>query len=166
MRHYVRMLPLIKRHGVPKKIAFDMRRSVVATLDECGVDVCCEVHICFTDNDGIRRINSDHRGMNRVTDVLSFPMLDLFPGDEISPEECDVNPETGAVFLGDIVVSATRAREQAELFGHSLEREMVYLTVHSVLHLLGYDHETEEEDAQMREVATKVVEKLNFKLME
>lgn len=109
-----------------------------------------EVSVSFTDNEGIREINREQRGIDRATDVLSFPMLDLAPGKQpiIGPE--DLDPETGRVYLGDIVISLERAAEQAREFGHSIERETAFLAVHSLMHLLGYDHMTEEEKRLMR----------------
>ena len=90
----------------------------------------------FTDNEGIREINREYRGIDRATDVLSFPMLEF--NDDI--EDAEYETENGLVMLGDIVISIERAREQAEEFGHSLRRELAFLTAHSMLHLLGYDH--------------------------
>lgn len=99
-----------------------------------------EVSVSFVDNAQIRELNAEYRNKDTATDVLSFPL-----GDD---ESFDVNEETGAILLGDIVISVERAMEQASEYGHSLEREIGWLTVHSMLHLLGYDHETCEEDAK------------------
>ncbi len=109
-----------------------------------------EVAVCFASNEEIRRINREQRGIDKVTDVLSFPMLQLTPGEKplIGPEDRD--PETGRVYLGDIVISLERAEEQAAEFGHTLERETAFLAVHSLMHLLGYDHITEMERRLMR----------------
>lgn len=119
-----------------------------AEMEELPFDA--EVSVSFTDNEGIRRLNREQRGINRATDVLSFPMLELTPGvlAQIGPE--DLDPETGRVYLGDIVISLERAAQQAEEFGHSLERETAFLAVHSLLHLLGYDHMNDEERQLMR----------------
>ena len=102
--------------------------------EECNFDA--EISFTFTDNEGIREINRDYRNIDRPTDVLSFPML------EFCDDETDVEYETenGLVLLGDIVISIERAKEQAQEFGHSLRRELAFLTAHSMLHLLGYDH--------------------------
>ena len=107
-----------------------VKKAVEAALSYEGWEYDCEVSITFTDNESIRELNREYRDIDRPTDVLSFPMDD--EGD-------------GSV-LGDIVISLERAMEQAEEYGHSLEREISFLTVHSCLHLLGYDHETGEED--------------------
>lgn len=107
-----------------------VRRAVEATLGYEGVSYSCEVSVTFVDNERIRELNSEYRNIDRETDVLSFPTGDTGEG----------------VTLGDVVISLEKAKAQAEEYGHSLEREIAFLTVHSVLHLLGYDHETGEED--------------------
>lgn len=115
-----------------------VRRSVSTALEYEGVDYDCEVSVTFTDNDGIKELNKSYRNKDRATDVLSFPMYDFRTGE--AP-----NPGFPAE-LGDIVISLERADEQAKEFGHTLKREVSFLTVHSVLHLLGYDHELSDED--------------------
>lgn len=107
--------------------------------EECNFDA--EISLTFTDNEGIREINSEYRGIDRATDVLSFPMLE-FDGDET---EAEYETENGLVMLGDIVISVERAREQAMELNHSLRRELAFLTAHSMLHLLGYDHVDDPE---------------------
>ncbi len=124
-------------------------RAALTVLACQGVNVPCEVDVLLTDDGGIREINFEQRGLDEPTDVLSFPMFDLTPGCPPGPENAD--PETGRVPLGDIVLSVERAEAQAAEYGHSAERETAYLTVHSVLHLLGYDHTDErEQKAKMR----------------
>jgi len=127
-----------------------VKQCVNAALGAQGVGVPCEVNILFTDDAGIRRINLDQRGIDAPTDVLSFPMFSFTPG-AFSAETIPVDPDTNLLPLGDIAISLERARAQAEEYGHSAEREVAYLTVHSVLHLLGYDHGSEEDRARMRE---------------
>lgn len=125
-------------------------RVIPAALEAEGVDVPCEVDVLLTDDAGIHAVNRDMRRVDAPTDVLSFPMFDLKPGDKPSADDAD--PATGLVPLGDMCISLERARAQAEEFGHSVEREVAYLAVHSVLHLLGYDHLDEGQmKAQMRE---------------
>ena len=127
-----------------------LRRVIPAVLDAERVPFACEVDVLFTDDAGIHAINLEQRGVDRPTDVLSFPMFDLEPGQHL--EDGEEDPETGLVPLGDMCISLERAAAQAEEFGHSVERELSYLTVHSVLHLLGYDHLDEGPmKAQMRE---------------
>ncbi|MBQ4066450.1 MAG: rRNA maturation RNase YbeY [Clostridia bacterium] len=132
-----------------------VRRSVLAALGYEGFLRDCEVSVTFTDNEGIRELNREYREKDSATDVLSFPMYD-FPGGDV-PEEgfpCE---------LGDIVLSLERAEEQAAEFGHSFKREVAFLTVHSTLHLLGYDHElSDEDDADMRRRQKEIMEILKI----
>ena len=112
--------------------------SVDGALVYLGFTRECELSVTFTDNGKIRILNRDYRGIDRPTDVLSFPMYSFSDGDVPDGDE--------HVMLGDIVISVEKAREQAAEYGHSLRREIAFLAVHSVLHLLGYDHDTSEED--------------------
>jgi probable rRNA maturation factor len=141
---------------------FDLLRRVIrAALDQQGVDVPCEVDVLLTDDEGIHAINLEQRQVDRPTDVLSFPMFDLAPGDKPQPGWAD--PATGLVPLGDMVISLERCAAQAEEFGHPLERELAYLCVHSILHLLGYDHMDEGPmKRQMREQEEAILEKLGI----
>ena len=124
-------------------------KVIPAVLEAEGVELACEVNILLTDDAGIHEINLEQRGVDRPTDVLSFPMFEFEPGDKPTEEEAD--PATDLVPLGDMVLSLERAKAQAAEFGHSLERETAYLCVHSILHLLGYDHMDEGPmKAQMR----------------
>lgn len=139
------------------KLKMLVRAAVEQALDYEQYGNPCEVSITFTDNEGIRKLNRKFRGINRATDVLSFPLFDY----EGSGEEPPINELKG--MLGDIVISLERAAKQADEFGHSFEREVAFLTVHSMLHLLGYDHETGEEDElDMRRRQTEIVEQLGL----
>lgn len=100
-----------------------------------------ELSVTFTDNEGIRELNREYRERDSATDVLSFPMYDFRAGD--IPADCE------CAELGDVVISVQRAKEQAHEYGHSLKREIAFLTVHSVLHLLGYDHEISDEEEKL-----------------
>ena len=132
-----------------------IRRAVKATLSYEEIEEDCEVSVTFSDNEGIREINRKFRNIDRATDVLSFPLFDE-DGMDAHVEELDC-------MLGDIVLSLERAREQANEFGHSFKREVAFLTVHSVLHLLGYDHElSDEDDADMRKRQTEIVESMGL----
>ena len=122
----------------PAGLAARLEEAVNAALDAEGVDVPCVVEVCLTDDEAIHQTNLEMRGVDRTTDVLSFPMFELQPGEKPRAEWAD--PDTDRVLLGDMMISLERARAQAEEYGHSLEREICYLAVHSVLHLLGYDH--------------------------
>ena len=120
-----------------------IRRAINAALKYEKVEFEAEVSVTLTDNEGIHELNRDFRGIDRPTDVLSFP---LFDGDLSESDLTDENSEKRKVPLGDIVVSMEKALEQATEYDHSLERELAFLCVHSVLHLLGYDHERGEEE--------------------
>ena len=138
-----------------------LMRVICEALDAEGVEVPCEISVLITDDAGIHEINLDQRGVDRPTDVLSFPMFDLQPGDK--PEEDWADPDTDLVPLGDMVISLERCAEQAEEFGHPLERELAYLAVHSVLHLLGYDHMDEGPmKARMRAREEAILEALGI----
>lgn len=135
-------------------------RAIKATLEEEEVVDEVEVSVSFVDNEEIRKLNKYYRGVDSSTDVLSFPLAEF---EEIGEEKED-EKEIGEIYpIGDIVISLEKAKEQAEEYGHSFEREVAYLTVHSMLHLLGYDHETEEERKLMREKEEKVMERLGLR---
>ena len=121
-----------------------IRRAVCASLEYEGYANAAEVSVTLTDNEGIRALNREFRGLDKPTDVLSFPLVEY-------EENAAPAYDEEAMMLGDIVISLERAEEQAEEFGHSFEREVAFLTAHSMLHLLGYDHErSEDEDTDMR----------------
>lgn len=129
---------------------------------ETDVPLCVE--FVFVDGEEIRRLNREMRSVDKVTDVLSFPSLDGIKGQAIRgadyPYEID---EEGRLMLGSVVVCCDRAREQAEEYGHSYERELHYLLVHGIMHCLGYDHMTDEEQAEMREQEEKILGKLGIR---
>ncbi len=140
-----------------------IRRCVRAALDAEGVDIPCEVSVLITDDKGIQAINKQHRNIDAPTDVLSFPLQNLKAG-AFSPDESEISPETGLLPLGDIVVSSDRVYAQAEEFGVTHDREMAYLVVHSVLHLLGYDHMDEgEQKKAMREREKVILKGVGYK---
>ena len=145
----------------PPAVEEQLRRAVLAALEGEGIDTPCIVEVCVTDDGGIHQTNLETRGVDRPTDVLSFPMFELKPGEKPSPDWAD--PDTDKVFLGDMMISLERARAQAAEFGHSPEREVCYLAVHSTLHLLGYDHLDEgPQKRQMREREEAILEKLGI----
>ena len=128
-----------------------LRRVIPAALEAEGVPFPCEVDVLFTDDAGIQAINREQRDVDRPTDVLSFPMFNLTPGTPPTLDDVEVDPGTGLVPLGDMVISWEHVTAQAKEYGHGAEREAAYLAVHSVLHLLGYDHLDEGSmKAQMR----------------
>ena len=118
----------------------NIKRCVEAALDAEGITALCEINILVTDDIGIHGINKAARNIDRPTDVLSFPMFELEPGNPPSDWADYMDPGSNAVPLGDMVISLERAKAQAKEFGHSVKREVGYLTIHSMLHLLGYDH--------------------------
>ena len=129
-----------------------IQKCVEAALDAEGVTVPCEINVLITNDRGIHAINLASRNIDKATDVLSFPMFQLQPGTPPENWEEYLDPETGLCPLGDMALSLERAAAQAKEFGHSLRREVGYLTIHSMLHLLGYDHMDEgKQKAQMRE---------------
>ena len=132
-------------------ISATIMKCIDATLQAEGVNVPCEINVLVTNNSGIQAINSASRNIDKPTDVLSFPMFDLEAGELPDSWDAYIDPETQLCPLGDMAISFERAAEQAKHFGHSLRREIGYLTIHSVLHLLGYDHMDEaEQKKQMR----------------
>ena len=138
-----------------------LKKTVAAALDAEGVTVPCEVDILLTDDAGIHAVNLEMRAVDSPTDVLSFPMFALAPGEH--PTEDDADPETGLVPLGDMCLSVERARAQGEEYGHGFTREICYLCVHSVLHLLGYDHMDEGVmKAEMRAHEEAIMSKLGL----
>ena len=129
-----------------------IRKCVDAVLTAEGVTTPCEINVLVTNDKGIHAINHASRGIDSATDVLSFPMFSFEPGNLPEDWEEYLDPETGLCPLGDMCISLQRAEAQAKEFGHSSRREIGYLTIHSMLHLLGYDHLDEgEQKKQMRE---------------
>ena len=132
-------------------VASIIKNCIQATLDAEGITANCEINVLVTNDQGIRAINLASRQIDKPTDVLSFPMFQLEPGDPPEDWEEYLDVETELCPLGDMCISLERAQEQAKEFGHSVRREVGYLTIHSMLHLLGYDHLDEGEmKAQMR----------------
>lgn len=128
-----------------------IRQCVEATLEAENVSLPCEINVMITNDEGIRAINNAYRQIDKPTDVLSFPMFQLEAGKPPIGEEY-LDPETEMCPLGDMAISLERAIAQAKEYGHSVRREVGYLTIHSVLHLLGYDHMDDgPEKAQMRQ---------------
>ncbi len=144
------------------------RSALCASLEGLAAcDLPLLFELLFVSEEEIRTLNREQRKIDRVTDVLSFPSMELEKGEPILSEEhgeC-IDGEEGEekLFLGSVAICKERAREQAEEYGHSYEREICYLAVHGVLHCLGYDHETEEERREMREKEESVMQKLGLK---
>ena len=146
-RHYIPVTADVP--GVSDGTKSFLRRVIRTALAEQGVDVPCEVDVYVTSDAGIQELNREMRQVDRPTDVLSFPEFELTPGQ--LPGQEDADPGTGYVPLGDMAISLERVKAQAKEYGHSNRRELAYLAVHSVLHLLGYDHMDEgPQKARMR----------------
>ena len=143
-----------KKVRIPTGLRMLVRRACIAVLREEKFEGNAEVCVTFVDNEEIHRLNREFREKDSATDVLSFPLGEngIY----------DVNPDTGAKQLGDVVISLERAEEQAAEFGHSLQREVCYLTVHSMLHLLGYDHMEPDEKAVMRKKEESVMSQIGL----
>lgn len=125
-----------------------IERAVLQALKAEEIYMPCEINVLVTDDAEIRIYNRDYRDVDSATDVLSFPMHDLTPGTFL-PDITAIDPRTGRLLLGEMVISAERIIAQAEEYGHSVERELAYLTIHSCLHLLGYDHMDEGEEKRL-----------------
>ena len=144
-----------KEEQVSAELRTFLRKCIRATLIADGYDDFFEVYVTLVNDKQIHEMNLEHRGVDAPTDVLSFPM-----GED---GVYDIDPETGAYMLGDVVLNVSRIRLQAEEYGHSFEREAGYLTIHSILHLLGYDHVDEGEmKKQMRAKEEQVLESLHL----
>lgn len=141
------------------EVSEELKKTICDVIDyalkEEGVKIDYEVSVIFVDNETIRKINKENRDVDRATDVLSFPMIE-YDADKVFKEvyaKCDFSDEyfdDGNLVIGDIALSLERAEEQRREYGHSFEREVLYLTVHSVLHLMGYDHMIESDKTRMR----------------
>ena len=143
-----------KKVKIPTGMRMLVRRCCNAVLKLEKFEGSAEISVTFVDNEEIQKLNLQYREKDAPTDVLSFPL-----GEN---GVYDTDPTTGAKMLGDVVISMEKAIDQAELYGHSLQREVGYLTAHSVLHLLGYDHETGLERVHMREKEELVMEQLGL----
>lgn len=154
-------------------VDFDLEKFVCQIADRCLEYEKCPyeawVSVTFTDNEGIREINKEHRNIDNATDVLSFPMIEYEKAGDFSFLERDeamlceyFEPDTGELMLGDIVISVERAEEQAQEYGHSLKREIGFLVAHSMFHLLGYDHMETEERENMEKRQREVLDSLGI----
>lgn len=142
--------------SITKEIMEVVKNCCDAVLKYEKFDKPCEISVTFCDNEQIHQLNMEFRKIDRATDVLSFPINE-------KGEEYELNPENGRVILGDIVISVERAMEQSKEYNHSFEREIAFLTVHSMLHLLFYDHETSEHDEKvMFKKQEEILEKMGI----
>ncbi|NLB97386.1 MAG: rRNA maturation RNase YbeY [Armatimonadetes bacterium] len=142
---------MVRRQNIPRSplTRLEIERIAGKLLERENLPGEIEISVLFTDNEGIRQLNREYRGIDTPTDVLSFPLS--------TPEELAQAPEETEVLLGDVVISVETAREQARQQGHSIKRESALLLTHGLLHLLGYDHGSEEERERMRQMESEVV---------
>lgn len=158
-RHYIPVTADVP--GVNERTCALIRKAIRAALAAEGVDFPCEVDVRVTNDAEIHAVNLETRQVDRPTDVLSFPAFELRPGELPGPEDAD--PGTGRVPLGDMMISMEHVAAQAKEYGHSNRRELGYLVIHSVLHLLGYDHMDEGPmKAQMREREEAILAELGI----
>lgn len=163
-------MSFILEEEVKVPFSFDYKELASKVVEHCldyaSFPYEAEVNLTLTDNEGIWSINKEFRQIDSPTDVLSFPMLNYdTPGvfDFLDDEDNDdFNPDTGEALLGDIIISVDKVLEQAENFGHSIEREYAFLITHSMLHLFGYDHMTEEEARVMEEKQKEILQQMNI----
>ncbi len=146
-----------KKFKVTKEMRDLVRSAVKESLVYMEFPLKSEISVMFTDDEEIHRLNKEHRGVDRATDVLSFPLFEYDSNGDIIEDELDFNPN-GEMFLGDIVISLETAARQAEEYGHSFEREIGFLTVHSMLHLFGFDHMTQEDEDEMFDCQRDILE--------
>lgn len=133
-----------------------IKKAIAMALKAEGISVPCLISVMLTDDEGIRQVNKEFRDIDRATDVLSFPLNELTPG-AFEASLCEQDLDTGSVLLGDMMISLPRCEAQGEEFGHGFDREIMYLTVHSVLHLLGYDHVDEGEGKRLMRTREKMI---------
>lgn len=150
---------------IEKEVADDrfdevIEKAVQASLNKLSVDEDCEVSVTLTDNIGIKELNKQFRNIDRETDVLSFPILAF--DEEGNRIEDEADYDDGRLILGDVVISVEKAESQAKEYGHSIYREVGFLTVHSMLHLLGYDHMESTEAQVMEKLQEEILREMNL----
>ena len=150
-----------RKFKVTKEMRDLVRSAVKAALEYMDFPLKSEVSVMFTDDEEIHALNRLHRGVDRPTDVLSFPLFEYDENGDITEDDLDFNPN-GEMILGDIVISLETASRQAQEYGHSFEREIGFLTVHSMLHLFGYDHMTPEDEAEMFGYQREILERMGL----
>ncbi|MBQ9756889.1 MAG: rRNA maturation RNase YbeY [Clostridia bacterium] len=150
-----------KTFKVTKELRDLVKSAAKATLLYMEFGTKVEISVMFTDNAEIKELNRLHRNIDRETDVLSFPLIEYDENGAVLEEFMDFNP-SGEMVLGDIVISLERAAQQAEEYGHSFNREVGFLTVHSMLHLLGYDHMTPRDEEEMFGYQEDILNEMNL----
>ena len=150
-----------RKFKVTKDMRDLVRSAVKAALEYMDFPLKSEVSVMFTDDEEIHELNRLHRGVDRPTDVLSFPLFEYDENGDIIEDDLDFNPNDEMI-LGDIVISLETASRQAQEYGHSFEREIGFLTVHSMLHLFGYDHMTPEDEEEMFGYQREILERMGL----
>ena len=150
-----------RKFKVTKDMRDLVRSAVKDALEYMDFSLKSEVSVMFTDDEEIHELNRLHRGVDRPTDVLSFPLFEYDENGDIIEDDLDFNPN-GEMILGDIVISLETASRQAQEYGHSFEREIGFLTVHSMLHLFGYDHMTPEDEEEMFGYQREILERMGL----
>lgn len=148
---------------VTEEIQELVKKAVNTSFSIENFDIASEIAIMFVDNQYIREINMEHRKIDKPTDVLSFPIVDMYEG-VINSDEGDFDFDEEVLLLGDIIISLEMAKLQAEEYGHSFERELAFLTTHGIFHLLGYNHDTPEREKKMLSKQYAVLDYLNLSL--
>ena len=162
MKHKIHIV--FEHFGLERfRIAAIIRKCICATLNAEQISVPCEINVLITNDEGIRIINRTSRDLDKPTDVLSFPMFQFEPGNPPSDWMDYQDPATGLCPLGDMCISLERAVAQAQEFGHSTRREIGYLTIHSMLHLLGYDHIEKEDETLMIKRQKEILDAMGLK---
>lgn len=146
---------------IDEKIIVLIEQCMKKVLENEGMTMPCEISVLLVDNDKIREMNKQYRKVDSATDVLSFPMVEMNEGKVLSSVG-DFDLDQNSLVLGDIVISVEKALQQANEYGHSLEREIGFLSTHGLLHLLGYDHETPKQEELMRSRQEHVLEELKL----
>ena len=172
MRNSRVVLTISEENTANPELVFDFDQTKVAqavcekVLETEGCPYDAEISLTYTGDEEIRSINRDYREIDKVTDVLSFPMADYpVPGDFSDIEERDpdaFHPETGELILGDVIISMDKVKEQAKAYGHSNTRELAFLVAHSMLHLMGYDHMVEEERIVMERKQEEILKRCGY----
>jgi len=165
MTHRVRAASIKRGLDIGAQGRALIKRAALEALLRQQADLPCEVNVLYTDDAGIRRINLGQRGVDKPTDVLSFPLYDFVPGMSLRAQKPEKSPESGRVWLGDIVISAETLRRQANEYGHGENRELAFLTVHGMMHLLGWDHTRgADEERAMFDATERILQKLGLEL--
>ena len=154
-------LKIIREDNEP----YEFEKIAEAAYKRLGLTDKLSIELDFVSPEEIKRLNNDYRGVDKVTDVLSFPYLDGIKGKDVKRVDFpdDIDEETGTVLVGSICICLERAKEQAEEYGHSLKREVCYLALHGILHCFGFDHIEKADEEEMTALAEEIMQSLDIK---